>query len=284
MARGFACVVFALCGLLSGCTTPDLRREQVSQLATRYDWKAHDIDAGQFTLRAFAPRELATASEVTIYIEGDGQAWVTESQPSSDPTPSVAMALELAIHQPEGIAVYLARPCQFVEAEARKNCRQTYWTEGRFAPEVVAAMDNAVSHLMYQLQATQLQLVGYSGGGAIAALLSARRKDVKRLITVAGNLDHVTWVNIHRISPLSGSLNPTDSWRELSVIEQVHFRGSLDRIMPEQVASSYRNKFSVNAPIDMVNRAGFDHHCCWVNAWPALWQSVRKTQSSGPLQ
>jgi pimeloyl-ACP methyl ester carboxylesterase len=240
---------------------------------TQASWRAQDIDAGYFVLRSYGPVPKAATNTLTIYIEGDGQAWVTESQSSDDPSPRDAVALELAIRHPEGNAVYLARPCQFITGAARQNCRQTYWTDRRFAPEVVAAMDDAINQLKVQQQAKRLRLVGYSGGGAIAALVAARRPDVERLITVAGNLDHVTWTGLHHLSPLAGSLNPVDFWQSLAGIEQVHFLGVEDRIMPVQVATSYRHKFPEDAPISLVPVDGFDHRCCWAKEWPELWRN-----------
>jgi dienelactone hydrolase len=230
------------------------------------------MDAGYFVLRAYVPVQWSASDALTVYIEGDGQAWLTESQPSADPTPRHAMALALALRQPEGNAVYLARPCQFVEGGARRNCRPSYWMDQRFAPEVVSAMDQALSQLKQQRQAKRLRLVGYSGGGAIAALLAARRPDVAHLTTVAGNLDHATWTGLHHLSPLTGSLNPADLWRQLEGIEQLHFLGDADRTMPEQVAKSYRDKFPAEAPIALVHLSGFDHSCCWALEWPTLWR------------
>jgi hypothetical protein len=269
---GRLALIVSGCVLLAACSSTDVRRERVTQVVTQASWRAQDIDAGYFVLRSYVPVWEATTDTLTVYIEGDGQAWLTESQASNDPTPRDALALELAISQPVSRAVYLARPCQFVTGAARQNCRPTYWTDRRFAPEVVASMDAAISQLKMQQQARRLRLVGYSGGGAIAALVAARRPDVERLITVAGNLDHVAWTGLHHLSPLTGSLNPADFWQALGGVEQVHFLGGDDRIMPEQVAASYRQKFPVDAPISLVPLKGFDHRCCWLKAWPELWR------------
>jgi hypothetical protein len=45
----------------------------------------------------------------------------------------------------------------------------------------------------------------------VASLVAARRHDVVRLVTVAGNLDHLAWTTLHGVSPLTGSLNPADA-------------------------------------------------------------------------
>jgi len=273
------CSVAVCCGLLAACATPDLRRENAEQLVSPLGWQAQDVDAGYFVLRTYAPKDMPASDELTIYIEGDGLAWLTESQPSDDPTPRTPMALEMALRHPEGNAVYLARPCQFVDATARRNCRQVYWTDKRFAAEVVTGMNAAISQLRQQSQALHLNLVGYSGGGAMAALLAARRSDVQHLITVAGNLDHASWVQHHRLTPLSGSLNPADQWQALAGVAQTHFVGSDDQTMPAHIARAYRSKFPADAPISLVTMPDFDHRCCWVQAWPGLW---RRANYSGP--
>jgi len=72
---------------------------------------------------------------------------------------------------------------------------------------LVTAMNLAVSQLKSTFgTTTQIQLIGYSGGGATAALIAARRDDISRLITVAGNLDHDKWTQLHTITPLTHSL------------------------------------------------------------------------------
>jgi hypothetical protein len=50
----------------------------------------------------------------------------------------------------------------------------------------------------------------------VAALVAARRTDVDRLVTVAGNLDPTAWAVYQHIQPLTGSLNPADEVDALS--------------------------------------------------------------------
>ena len=92
-------------------------------------------------------------------------------------------------------------------------------------------MSPSVTQLKYRFGAKSVALVGYSGGGAVVALVAAGRTDVVKLTTVAGNLDHAEWTKKHMISPLSGSLNPADYWRRLVDIPQVHYVGGRDEII-----------------------------------------------------
>ncbi|RKT60883.1 hypothetical protein DFR40_1033 [Azonexus fungiphilus] len=252
----------------SSLPTPAERRQLAETLAAQHAWQALDIAGERLTLRAWLPAKAAAADELTIYIEGDGLAWLSSSQPSADPTPREPLALRLALAQPAGNAAYLARPCQYVSSP---GCRQADWTEGRFAADLVAATNLAVDRLKQRFSARRLTLVGYSGGAAIAALVAARRDDVGRLVSVAGNLDHRAWTTLQRISPLAGSLNPVDAAGRLAAIPQRHFVGGKDRIVPAAVAESYvRSGAAKPASITVIE--DFDHHCCWAARWPELWR------------
>jgi hypothetical protein len=66
---------------------------------------------------------------------------------------------------------------------------------------VISASNQAVDALKQRYGAQEIVLVGYSGGGAVAALVAARRTDVVRLVTVAGNLDHLAWTHLHSVPP-----------------------------------------------------------------------------------
>ena len=61
--------------------------------------------------------------EVHVYIEGDGYAWATTTDPSDDPTPINPLALRLAAVDDAPNVLYLARPCQFRPAGTRELVR-----------------------------------------------------------------------------------------------------------------------------------------------------------------
>jgi len=226
------------------------------------------------------PEHFAKADQLTVYIEGDGFAWVSSDMPSSDPTPIHPVGLQLALAQPDGNAAYLGRPCQYGGAD-QLPCGRQYWTAGRFAAEVIDASNIAIDDLKKRFGARELTLVGFSGGGAVAALLAARRGDVRRLITVAGNLDHQAWTTQLRLSPLTGSLNPADYRDKLATVIQWHFAGGSDRVMPSTIAENFAAGFPPrNKPIVRVV-PGYDHQCCWVQNWPALWGEISSQNTAG---
>ncbi len=258
--------------LVAGCASvsPEQRREGSEKIATDAGWQRRVLDGGAFSLVAFVPPLLQQADTLTIYIEGDGMAWISRSQPSFDPTPRDPVALQLALRDGGGRAVYLARPCQYVTVDDRHGCETRYWTDYRFAAEVIASSNRAIAQLKQRYHARRLMLVGYSGGGAVAALVAARRDDVARLVTVAGNLDIAAWAAQKHVTPLSGSLNPADAWAALADIPQVHFVGSADKVLGPEFAESYRARFPAGRRPNVVVVPDFDHHCCWARDWPGL--------------
>jgi dienelactone hydrolase len=206
---------------------------------------------------------------LTIYIEGDGLAWLNSSTPSDDPTPMDPLALKLALRD-DAPSAYLARPCQYAADDRKKSCAQKYWTHSRFSEEVIQSGNQAIDQIKHKFAAKKLVLVGYSGGGAVAALIAARRLDVARLITIAGNIDHLAWTRKYHLSPLSGSLNPADEWIYLQHIPQTHFIGGKDEVIGGYVARSYASHFPADLQPSIVVVPQYDHHCCWVDNWPAL--------------
>ena len=117
------------------------------------DWQSILLPSGEFTLFGFIPKELHDSALLTIYIEGDGLAWITPAQASQNPTPIHPVALQLALRHPSGAAAYLARPCQYVEGADFRNCQKMWWTDRRFATEVVQATDQAVDQLKQRVHA-----------------------------------------------------------------------------------------------------------------------------------
>lgn len=266
---GLVCLLALLSSACATIPTPRERLTHADALAAQKGWRASRIPLGRFELVAYAPPHAPSAEVLTIYIEGDGFAWVNGNTPSADPTPRDPLALRLALLHPDGPAVYLARPCQYVDA-ARTDCAQRYWTQARFAEEVVDAQNRAVDLLKRAFGARQLVLVGYSGGGAVAALVAARRMDVARLVTVAGNLDHRAWTAHHRVAPLSESLNAADAADRLGNVPQTHFIGGKDWVIPPGLATHWPLgiKGSDGHHVRIVPE--FDHGCCWAERWPAL--------------
>lgn len=256
---------------LGGCaaTSPDARRQSALALAAPSGWQASTLAAGDFRLLALHPAPQPTP-ELTVFIEGDGLAWLAPRTPSADPTPVDPIALRLALAERHRPSVYLARPCQFDAPLTPGNCRVAHWTQARFSPQIITAMDQGLSQLKQMFGAQRLVLVGYSGGGAVAALLAARREDVSLLVTVAAVLDHKAWTRAQDISPLQGSLNPADEWMALRGLRQIHFVGAQDRLAGRAAVQPFVDRFAATEKPVLVEVPGFSHSCCWAERWGEL--------------
>ncbi len=272
-------LVAAIVAGLAGCATPSpqARRDSAMVWASAQGWRPLLLPGSAFDLQAFVPERLQRTERLTVYIEGDGLAWLDRHTPSFAPTPVDPLGLRLAVADAGAQAVYLARPCQYTQGASFKGCEVRYWGTHRFAPEVMGAMNDALGELKRRYGATDLVLVGYSGGGAVAALLAARRDDVAALVTVADTLDTAHWPQVQRLSPLLGSLNPRDAAALLARVPQWHFVGLRDDVVPRSVLNHFLDRVSDSAspgarPPTVEAMPDFDHHCCWAAAWPQLSQ------------
>lgn len=178
------------------------------------------------------------SDRIRIYIEGDGRAWENKHSLSDDPTPSDPVALKLAAVDPADNIAYIARPGQY-SLSGFLDCDSKYWSNKRFSPEVIDSFNSAIDILKKKSGAQYVELVGYSGGGAIVVLVAARRNDVISLRTVAGNLNTSALCDYHHVSQLDGSLNPLDDALKTAHIPQRHFVGSRDSVIPEAIVQSF---------------------------------------------
>jgi hypothetical protein len=252
----------------------DDRQARAATLAAARNWQLLRLADSPLPMIAYVPTSITATETLTVYIEGDGLAWLTRSHPSDDPTPRRPLALELALQHVPGVAAYLGRPCQYLDAGETGNCAPAYWTSRRFSLEVVESSNRAISTLKEGFGATKLVLVGYSGGGAIAALVAARRQDVVQLVTVAGNLDHHLWTRHHGVLRLDGSLNPALEWQRLRGVPQLHFVGADDRNIPAWIATAYASAYPASERPRIRVVPGFNHVCCWVERWPELYEGT----------
>lgn len=240
------------------------RQNTADGIASVAGLTASVLPLSPFPIQSYAR---GNAESITIYVEGDGFAWASRTRPSTNPTPINPLALRLAAHDPAPAVAYLARPCQYVSSSA---CNRRYWGNARFSEEMIAAMNEAVSIAKARAGASQVHLVGFSGGGAVVALLAARRSDVASLRTVAGYLDHVSLNEAIGVSPLSGSLDPMQSVGSLRTIPQLHMSGADDSVIPPWVAEGFVAAQSESACAAAITLTGVQHNAGWVDAWPGL--------------
>ena len=265
---------FLFAATLAGCAGPDSfggSRGAVVDWAGPRGFVAEPLRVGAFDLLALVRRGVKQPAALTIYVEGDGAAWHSPWHPPADPTPFKPLALALAAADPSANVAYLGRPCQYLDAVALKSCAADYWTQRRFAPEVIEAYMVAADQLKARHGAVRLRLVGHSGGGVIATLLAMRRDDVELLVTVASPLSLGDWAHHHGVSPLVGSLDPAITATPLKAARAVHFVGERDKVVPAAVVEKF---VSANGG-RVIKVPGFEHECCWARDWSRLLEELK---------
>jgi pimeloyl-ACP methyl ester carboxylesterase len=254
--------------LLAGCVLSPQQRADT--LAGQSGLQRRILSAGIFQLTAYV-RVADPTQPLHIYIEGDGRAWRTPTEASSDPTPRHMSGLQLAAADPGPNVGYLARPCQFTRADP--SCDVRYWTGRRYALEVVTSVNDAITTLEAATAHQPVDLVGYSGGGALAVLVAARRQDVHSLRTVAANLDVEAVNTLHHVSAMPESLNPIDFGAAVRAIPQIHFSGARDTVVPPEIARRFGEAVGGSCAL-IQSVAGMTHDGDWARLWPGLLQQT----------
>ena len=239
------------------------------------------VPSGEENKFYFSPR-------LIIFIEGDGAAWRNSGNtPPDNPTPDRLVPLDLAVLESHIVSqslypqarptliAYISRPCQF---RLTPECNPTLWTNARYGQQAQALMTVAIENLLItarnkwssrENRRMSLTLIGYSGGGVISALLATSRDDVDCLITLAAPLDIDAWTKSQQLSPLTGSQNPALNIRALRKINQYHFIGENDSVVPISALGNFRSK---EATLQAHVLPGVNHRDGWVDAW----KDVRK--------
>ncbi len=255
-------------GACAGIPAPAERQEAAEEIASEAGLAPRTIETRPFDLLG-RMRKPAPGGLLTIYIEGDGFAWERRGKRSTDPTPIDPLALKLAAADPATAVAWLARPCQFTGGAKARNCTSDHWTAGRYGEEVVSAMNEALDVLKREAGASRLALVGYSGGGAIAALLAIRRTDIVWLKTVASPLDTEAFTSFHKVTPLSASLNPAESAGALAHLPQIHYVGEEDNIVPAEINRRFLARMGATECATLIVMPGMDHGK-WAEVWGPL--------------
>ena len=233
---------------LSGCATIQAPRE----------FAYIETPTNDFTIASW---QKITSPQTTykIYIEGDGHAFNAHGQPTSDPTPKGELMRELAYGDNSPNVIYLARPCQYVKSP---QCSVKYWTTARFAPEVVNAEYQTIKKIVGN---SPVILIGFSGGAQIAELLAATTDlNITKIITIAGNLDHVAWTTYHKLPPLTDSPNAADYLSVLHNLPQTHYIGTDDKVIPPLLAHQLVEDSLIVEITDAT------HHSGWQPIYPLV--------------
>ena len=255
---------------LSGCSSLQQHIDKAESLAEEHGFSRKIIPGTKFDILSFYKINKPSSS-VTLFIEGDGKAWINKTRISSNPTPTNPVGLKLALNDPSANIVYLARPCQYTVNQSNDSCHYRYWTSERTSEEIIVAINDALLLLKKEFSIQTFRLVGYSGGGTIATILAARRDDVHDLRTVAGNLDIAQFSQTHSVSPLTGSINPIKYANKLTSIPQIHYTSRYDEIITRDITNSYINALTKYDPelhcVDVIETGAPSHNSGWETYW-----------------
>lgn len=293
----FIAVAALSTGLLGACTSNGQRIDRQARVAgltraivtgTTYRHIVYDNGRGKEQpgleeQSSAAPGMGPWSDRLVVFLDGDGRPWSADGQrPSPDPTTQNPIALQLLIHTPAR-AIYVSRPCY--QNMVDKECSVETWTSGRYAADIADSIATVIGEVARNTRSSQILLVGYSGGGALAILVAERTRNVAAVVTIAANLDTDAWTRHHGYLPLDRSLNPAASnlahpWPEF------HLQGTRDAVVPAATTSAY---FARYPKAQQWTSGDYDHVCCWVTAWPELFTRIqremeepRKTYSALP--
>lgn len=259
--------------LLSACVLadhPENREDSAKRAAAPVFMLPRDIAASPFMLQAY-DRVYEKDAPATLYIEGDGATYVTPDKVSGNPTPVDPVGLRLAARDGGKNVIWLGRPCQYNEGwQHGKTCPSAYWTNKKYAPEVIASYMSALDQLKRDTRVTGFNVVGYDGGAAIAVILASKRDDILSLRTVAGNLDHRVTSQQNQTAFLDGSLNPVDFSAQISNLPQRHFIGKLDRVTPPTFYNSFAQAAGNGSCMNVTLVDNADHERGWAEQWSVL--------------
>lgn len=260
---------FLTATLLSGCAAASSissRHDTAAGIAGSAGMNEMVLQAGTFNLTSWE-RVQQPGTIADVYIEGDGLAWLDKHRKSLNPTPPDPLALRLAAADRSSNVIYIARPCQYTGWNGDGSCPDIYWTTGVAAPEVIAAYDQALNALKAHYQLTGFNLIGYSGGAAIAVLAAARRSDVLSLRTIAGNLDYAAFSALHEVSPIKDSIDPVTVAPALANIPQLHFIGGEDKIVPYGIYDAWKQASGNSACVHSTVMPENTHNRGWAENW-----------------
>lgn len=259
-------LVFVLLCFLSSCSilSPADRKTLADGIATEAHFSNKLEKGDKFWLYTYQKISDPKAPFV-VYIEGDGFIVYGDSI-SNDPTPMNPMLLRLAAIDNRPNIIYIARPCQYSKNQNLGVCDSSYWTSKRMSEDSVEAIDEIIRKITRN---NPVDLVGFSGGGGIAVLVAARNHNVRSIITVAGNLDHVAFNKYHKTTPMTGSLNPIDYVGYVKNIPQLHLSGAQDRAVPPFIAENFQ-KAGGSRCIDREIFPGFTHSKGWESVWSSI--------------
>jgi pimeloyl-ACP methyl ester carboxylesterase len=248
---------------LSACVAP---AERTDETAAAAGFTRQVIQGTEFRHVVYRNHASASGRGLHVYIDGDGTPYLDRWTVALDPTPRRPLMLQLMMLDPAA-AAYVGRPC-YSGLARDPPCTPLDWTYHRYAPRVVDSLARAVATLVAASGADYVELYGHSGGGTLAVLLARQVPDVRRVVTLAGNLDTDAWADLHGYQRLSGSRNPVQLGPLPAAVEQRHYAGADDTVVPAATVAEAARQLGSTAGVEVL--PAVTHLDGWEAAWPGI--------------
>ena len=251
---------------LNSCAKSNFElRDQASKAEAQNGFTAKTYQTKEFKI--FTLQKISNPLKVIrVYIEGDGKAFNHNGSIALNSTPTSHFLIDLIAKDNFENILYIARPCQFIDDEkCQNNGGNKYWSSARFSEEAI----DAVGEVLESFSDYKIELVGYSGGAVFARYFATNNKNIINFRSIAGNLDHQKFNEIHKVPQLKDSLSDIDLGYP-SNIAQIHFVGSKDRVVPKLITKTYVEKLLDDKCVKIVEVKGATHAQNWNQKWQDL--------------
>ncbi|MDD3370412.1 MAG: hypothetical protein PHE27_01165 [Alphaproteobacteria bacterium] len=267
-------VLFALLCLCApaGCASESPRNAPGIETNRRGAFlKKQEITSGQFRLTIYS-RIIDVNQPINVYIDGDSHGLVPAGGPGIDPAPDEDLTLRLAKEDPSDNVVFISHPCQFDIDDP--FCLEPPLQTERYGDLIWNSMNRALNYVLAVVPHPQVNLIGYSGGAATAAVMAARRYDVISLRTLAGNLDPNGNGLLHGSFPQNDFIDPMLSAYKLSKLPQEHFAGEADVFVPPFLIQNFVDAVGKSHCVKILRFPNASHKYGWESIWK---DNVRRT-------
>ena len=251
--------ILIACALTISCATPS---QNFHQVASEQGFHEQLINGQGFQHKIYVSKKIKLGKTLHVYLDGDGTPWERNRWIAKDPTARNPLILRLMALD-SSVSILLGRPCYY-GLNKSTQCHPKYWTSHRYSEEVVGSMVNALASWLSNYNFDDIVLIGYSGGGSLAVLIAERIQGIKKIVTVAANLNVEAWSEHHGYQSIQNSLDPSKQDGINESIIQLHFAGENDKIVPPFIINNY-SKTQKNATFFKL--PDNDHSCCWEEVW-----------------
>lgn len=100
-------------------------------------------------------------------------------------------------------------------------------------------MCEAANALIDELGADTVQLVGYSGGGALVIGMTTCTHRLAAITTIAGNLIPAAWIQYHGYTRLRDLTLVKSATQGPVIVKEMHWQCESDRVIPVAITEDY---------------------------------------------